>query len=88
MRLCLFAALAALLLVVNPAVLDAEEVLKPTKAYSAYLKEIRQYSQSEKAEEGKRIASEYLAAWAASGRKPTPTDNYVLAQFQQVTEGG
>ena len=84
MRLCLFAALAALLLVVNPAVLDAEEVLKPTKAYSAYLKEIRQYSQSEKAEEGKRIASEYLAAWAASGRKPTPTDNYVLAQFQQV----
>jgi thiol-disulfide isomerase/thioredoxin len=65
---------------------DAEEVLKPTKAYGQFLKDMRPYSGVEKETEAKKWAEEYLSAWAASGQKPTPTDNYVLAQFQQAAE--
>lgn len=65
---------------------SAEEVLKPTKAYGAFLKAMRRVPVPEKPAAEKKYALEYLLAWAGTGRKPTPTDNYVLAQFQQKAE--
>lgn len=61
----------------------ADEVLKPTKAQSAMRKAMRKVPSNQKADEAKRYSIEYLAAWKASGRTPTPTDKYALAQFRQ-----
>lgn len=65
---------------------SGEEVLKPTKAYGAFLKAMRRVPVPEKPAEEKKYALAYLKAWDASGRKPTPTDNYVLSQFQQKAQ--
>ena len=75
--------LAACLLPLTAGPATAEEVLKPTKAFSKFRKDMRPYSGPEREAAGKKAAQEYLAAWEASGKTPTPTDNYVLAQFRQ-----
>ena len=62
---------------------DAEEVLKPTKAQSALRKALRRVPGPQKDAEAKRRSIEYLKAWEASGKTPTPTDKYALAQFRQ-----
>jgi hypothetical protein len=44
---------------------------------------MKRFSGPEREAEGRQAAQTYLAAWEGSGKSPTPTDNYVLAQFQQ-----
>ena len=78
--------LSALLLASFATPIAAEEVLKPTKAWGSHLKQLRRLSGPAKATEGKALAEAYLEAWAAAGRKPTPADNYALAQFRQAAE--
>lgn len=77
---CLVALPAALCLDAPQAA--ADEVLKPTKAYSAFLKETRRLSP----EEQKERAEAYIAAWEGTGQKATGAQRYALAQFQQVAE--
>lgn len=83
-RSLLVSTLAALLVLPTawvPAV--ADEVLKPTKAQSALRKALRRVPAGEKEAEAKKRSIEYLKAWEASGKTPTPTDKYALAQFRQ-----
>ena len=72
------------ILFVSPAVLTADEVLKPTKAYSAHLKAMRKVPRDQRAEEGRKRAIAYLEAWEATGQQVTGSQRYALAQFQQL----
>ncbi len=84
MRLAMSLALAALVLFAVPTTVRAEDVLKPTKAQSALRKALKKIrGDAAKADEEKRYATEYLAKWKASGKKPTAADGYALAQFHQ-----
>ena len=82
MRLRTLAAATLVALVALP-VAVADEVLKPTKAQSAFRKAMRKVPGAQKEAEAKRRSIEYLKAWEASGKTPTPTDKYALAQFRQ-----
>ena len=82
MRLRTLAAATLVALVALP-VAVADEVLKPTKAQSAFRKAMRKVPGPQKEAEAKRRSIEYLKAWEASGKTPTPTDKYALAQFRQ-----
>ncbi len=84
MRSSLIVALTILCLLGIPTLVQAEEVQKPTKAFSAFRKAIRKFRGAEKEAESKRLADEFLAAWKASGKKAVGNQRYALAQFQQA----
>lgn len=76
-------AISTLVALLAVPVASAEEVLKPTKAQSALRKALKKVPGPQKDAEAKRRSIEYLEAWEASGKTPTPTDKYALAQFRQ-----
>jgi len=86
LAVALAASLAVGTLLLVPATSQADEVLKPTKAYSAFLKAMRKFRGAEKAAQGKERAEAYLEQWKASGKTATGAQRYALAQFQQAAE--